>query len=496
MKDVFRRSSARADHIGWAVFILSPFLLLWMISLFLGVNTLDSHPVWMDELSNYRTLLSWHEHGFSTGYYGMLEQNAAIGTMGTSGIGPILIYGLFVKLFGVSHNTIMLCNALWCSLAAAVFCLIRKPRLSASLLLTGLMLCYAPIVLYCLTSMTQWFDYALVLLYITFLLGFQEKRRVWMLVLCILCILMGTLYRPMYCILFLPVILIFCRYRIGWRLVWFSIPALIASFICCYIGMQTAAPQAQGFVYHLLRAPDAATFVRMLLSHAKSNLMDYFIRPTHSLMQDAFRVLYWGVTIGCGLGTFVCTVLSPERKLRLRFGYRGPMMSCFALLLAAFAFTVLFYETYDWQDFRRLAPYLWLVIAYMVARNRPSIPTLMLGCCVVTLGLLLFSPEGAFVDANRFAYPESPESLPEVVAAIEYDEAADDPFDNTIRTDLCTYPIMEQIHPGMGMQYGWFTTETTGKSRWILTDRLKCPVSGYENVLDTGDYKLYRKIDE
>ena len=58
MKDVFRRSSARADRIGWAVFILSPFLLLWMISLFLGVNTLDSHPVWMDELSNYRTLLS------------------------------------------------------------------------------------------------------------------------------------------------------------------------------------------------------------------------------------------------------------------------------------------------------------------------------------------------------------------------------------------------------------------------------------------------------
>ena len=171
------------------------------------------------------------------------------------------------------------------------------------------------------------------------------------------------------------------------------------------------------------------------------------------------------------------------------------MMSCFALLLAAFAFTVLFYETYDWQDFRRLAPYLWLVIAYMVARNRPSIPTLMLGCCVVTLGLLLFSPEGAFVDANRFAYPESPESLPEVVAAIEYDEAADDPFDNTIRTDLCTYPIMEQIHPGMGMQYGWFTTDTIANSRWVLIDTLKCPLIGYESALDTGSYRLYQRIE-
>ena len=84
---------------------------------------------------------------------------------------------------------------------------------------------------------------------------------------------------------------------------------------------------------------------------------------------------------------------------------------------------------------------------------------------------------------------------PEVVAAIEYDEAADDPFDNTIRTDLCTYPIMEQIHPGMGMQYGWFSADTTGQSRWVLTDQLRSPLNGYENVLDTWDYKLYRKLD-
>ncbi len=496
MKNLWKLHSTRANRIGWAVFILSPFLLLWLLSLICGVNALDAHPVWLDELSNYRTLLSWSARGFDTGYYGTLEQTAAIGTMGTSGVGPILLYGPFVKLFGVSYNSILLCNALWCSLAAGVFCLLRRPKLSTSLLMTGLMLGYAPIVLYCLTSMTEWFNYALVLFYITFLLGFQEKRKIWMLVLCVLTILTATLYRPMYCILFLPLILIFCRYRIGWRLVLFSIPAAIASLLCCYLAMQTAAPEAQGFVYHLLRAPDPATFVRMLLSHAKSNLTDYFVRPTHSRMQDAFRVLYWGVTAGCLLGTFVCTALTPERKLRLRWGYRGPMMSCFVLLLAAFAFTVLFYETYDWQDLRRLAPYLWLVVAYMVARERFSIPVLMLGCCVVTLGLLIHAPEGAFVDATRFSRPEAPESLPEVVSMITYDKSAEDPFDNTIRTDVYSYPLMEQFDAGMGMQYGWFTTETTGKSRWILTDRLKCPVSGYENVLDTGDYKLYRKIDE
>ena len=75
------------------------------------------------------------------------------------------------------------------------------------------------------------------------------------------------------------------------------------------------------------------------------------------------------------------------------------------------------------------------------------------------------------------------------------DGKGDDPFYNTVRADVASYPLLSELHPGMGMQYGWFSTETTGRSRWILTDQLKCPVSGYENVLDTGDYKLYRHID-
>jgi len=494
MKDALERRPSAADRIGWGVLIASPFLLLLILSAVLGQSALEAYPVWLDELCYWRTLHSWNEMGLSTGYYGMLEQIAPIGVMGTSGIGPILIYGWFVKLFGMSHFTIMLANAVWCAIAAAVFCAVRKPRVRISAMLSGMMIGYAPIVLYALTSMTHWFDYALVLFYITFLLGYQETRKVWMLVLCVLTIVLGSLYMPMYCILFLPLWLLFCRYRFGWKMVLFALPALAVSLVCCYIGMQTAAPQAQGFIYHLLRAPDFATFLRMLLSHSKSNLIDFFLRPTHSPMQDAFRYLYCGVTVLCLLATFVMTVRKDDRT-RLQFGYRGPMLSCFVLLVAAFGFTILLYEANDWQDFRRLAPYLFLVVAYMLARHRTTIPTVTLAACAVILCLLIARPEGAFLDANRFVSPEAPESLPEIVACIDYEEDAADPFLNTVRADVASYPLLSQLHPGMGMQFGWFSTETTGKSRWILTDQLKCPVSGYENVLDTGDYKLYRRLD-
>lgn len=481
---------------GWAILILSPFLLLVLLSLAVGHNVLDAYPVWLDELCFWRTLYSWNEMGMATGYYGMYEQIAPIGTMGTSGIGPLLLYGGFVKLFGLSHHTIMLANATWCSVAAAVFCALRKPKLSVSLLMSGIMMAYAPIVLYAYTSMTQWFNYALVLLYITFLLGYQERRRVWLLVLCVLTIVLGALYRPMYCLLFLPLMLLFCRYQFNLRMLGFGAGALAISVGCCYLAMQTAAPHASGFVYHLLRADSLATAWRMLLSHTKSNLIDYFVRAKGSPMQDAFRYLYCGITGLCLISAFVRTDRNEQGRLCLRAGYRGSIMSCFVLLLAAYGFTMLFYEANDWADLRQLAPYLWLVAAYLIARHRRVIPICTLAGCAVSLALLIAQPEGVFVDANRFAVPQASEHLAAVAQTIEYDENATDPFANTVRVDVYNYELMRQLHPGLGLQCGWFTTDTVEKSRWVLTDKLKCPVTGYENVLETPDYKVYRHIKE
>jgi len=496
MQQTLSNDRRTLKRIGWALLILSPFLLLAILSLVMGHSVLDAYPVWSDELCFWRTLYSWDEAGMSTGYYGMHEQIAPIGTMGTYGIGPLLLYGGFVKLFGLSHNTIMLANALWCSLAAAVFCVLRKPRFSVSLLMSGIMMAYAPIVLYAPTSMTQWFNYALVLFYITFLLGYQERRKVWLLVLCVLTIILGALYRPMYCLLFLPLMLLFCRYRFNLRMIGFGIPALIICVLCCYLAMQTAAPYASGFLYHLFRADNPTTAWHMLLSHTKSNLIDYFVRAKGSPMQDAFRYLYCGITVLCLISSFIRTDKNEQGKLCLRTGYRGPIMSCFLLLAAAFGFTMLFYEANDWADLRQLAPYLWLVSAYLIARHRRVIPLATLVGCAVSLVLLISHPEGVFTDANRFTVPEASEHLTAVVETIRFEEDAEDPFDNTVRLDVYDYELLRQLDPALGLQYGWFTTDTVEKSRWVLTDKLKAPITGYENVLETPDYKVYRHIEE
>ena len=489
------KSSRRLQYGSWAVLILSPFLLLLVISLILQQNALNAQPVWLDELSFWRSLYSWDQMGFNTGYYGMFEETAALGTLGISGLGPILIYGWFIKLFGMSHNTIMLCNALWISLAAAVFCFVRRPRPAVAFSLAGLVMGYMPIILYSLTSMTQLFAYALMFLYLAFLLCYQEKRSTWAFVLCFVTVVFACLYSPMYCVLFIPLVMFFSRNRFGWRMVISAVVAILLSALCCFLSQLAAAPNAQGFPYHLIRAENFDTFIHMLLSHSKANLLDYF-RSTGSIMQDAFRVLYMGTTLLCLLGSFMALERRGFKPTRVTFGYRAPFISCFLLLVAAFGLTIMLHEAYDWRDYRRLAPYLWLVIAFFITRHRFTLPVVSLAACAATLVLLFQIPAvGAFADADRLMTSVPSETVTAVAETIVYDETAEDPFANTIRIDVHNLQLMSEIHPGMGMQYGWFTTETTGKSRWILTDQLKCPVTGYEKVLDTGDYKVYRHID-
>ena len=116
---------------------------------------------------------------------------------------------------------------------------------------------------------------------------------------------MGCLYRITYFLLFIPVILCFARMKPGLRMAGAAAVAAAVSLGCYLLTSAVTAPYTQGFLYHLMRAPDAGTFVQMLLSHTKSNLMDCFVNTMGAPMEHAFRWLYLGTAALCLAGTFV-----------------------------------------------------------------------------------------------------------------------------------------------------------------------------------------------
>ena len=112
-------------------------------------------------------------------------------------------------------------------------------------------------------------------------------------------------------------ILCYARMKPGLRMAVAALLAAAVSVGCYLLTSAVTAPYTQGFLYHLLRAPDAGTFVQMLLSHTKSNLIDYFGNTVGTPMEHAFHWLYLGTAGLCLAGTFAA-VERGEGRLRLR----------------------------------------------------------------------------------------------------------------------------------------------------------------------------------
>ncbi len=487
-----------ATYLSWVAMVCAPFLLMAVVSMVIGHNAINAYPVWSDELDYWRNLYSWDQVGFAKGYSGMFEEIPTYGTLSVHGITPILLYGWFVKLFGLSYQTIVIANLVWIGLGAIVFCALRKPNATMAWMFAVLQMVFVPIILYCTTSMTELFNYAMIFFYLAFLLTYHEKKKPWLLALLVLTVVYACLYRITYFLLFIPVIMVVARFTFGKRMIGWTVLAAVLSFGCYLATSLTTAPYIQGFLYQLLRAEDIHAMIQMVLSHTKSNLLMYFTRFTvsPSPMEDTLRVLYMLVLLLCLVGSFL-QMERQGKKISIRLRFSLDKLLCAGILGIAFGIVCVLYQTNDWSDFRTLSPFLWLVLGYLLARKQYALPCVGIVGSLIMVALLSTMPAiGAFSDEYRFEAAPTHVGVEEAMAYVVYNSDATDPFENTVRTDVASFQIQEQLDPGMGLQYGWFTSETVNQSKWIVTDHLKCVIYGYKLVYGDNGMNVYRYPDD
>ncbi|MBE5794330.1 MAG: hypothetical protein E7323_06580 [Clostridiales bacterium] len=480
---------------SWALMVTAPFLLMGLMSLFTGRNMWNSWPVWSNELDCYWVLQNMGVKG--AGYNGMYEVIPPVGNQSVLGIAPLIFYGWFVQLFGLSRVTIMLGNCLWMSAGALVFCLVRKPKAQSALMMTLMTLTYAPLALYLGTSMPEAVNYGLLTFYATFLLHYDETRKPWAMWLAVGFALLACLYRIQYVLLFLPLAWQFGGRRFGLK-TWIALAVcVILAFICAIVAIWFTAPSIQSFPYHFVHADSLEIAIQQLLSHTKANVMDYFALRGPDRIEQVFRLIYLASILVCLLGTFVHTCREPGKKMRLETGMNTPFLVVSVWLLGSLGIIMLLYETNDWWDFRMLAPVLWLTALCLLMSDRRIAPLcIFFGSLLLTLTLILHEPVGCFADPYRFTEPPKSDALAQAMEVITFDPEAADPFDNTIRTDLRETWQMTDREDGLGFETGWFIEDSVGKSRWILTDMLKVPLEGYKPVFKTEGMAVYQRIEE
>ena len=229
------------------------------------------------------------------------------------------------------------------------------------------------------------------------------------------------------------------------------------------------------------------------MSHFKANLIGFFAFYRYSPVLWWFRVFYLAMLALCLFKAFL-QVRKDGKGLKL--GLNAASVWCFLWLASALGIVLLFNDVNAWTDFHILAPMLWLIPVYLICREKKLLPALALAGSLALTAFLCFQPPmGAYADTDRFDPPAANESLSTAISYITYDPAADDPFDNTVRTDLSGERLLMELDEGLGLQYGWFTPDSLGKSRWILTDTLKVALEGYEQVYSTHGAAVYRKTE-
>ena len=493
-----KKSSLRtplSTWLAWAFVVSAPFLVFGILSLATGKNVVATYPVWSDELDYWRNLFSFSHVGFQKGYSGMFEANPAIGTLSVHGLSPIFLYMPFVWVFGLTFSTIMLANATWCSLGALLFCWLRKPKAITAWLMGLFLLTYAPLLLYAPTSMTEMANYGLLLIYLTFLLGYLEKQTTGKLLATILAVCVLCLYRIPYFLLFFPIIWTFGKGRISWRMFGMALLCGALTLGVYALSSFTTAPYAMGFLYHWVRADSFIGAIQMLLGHTKSNLISYFDYYLFGFdsMEGLFRLFYL-CAMGLSLLATFLTIAKKDGKLRCCLRFSLSYCASFLLLLSSFAIVCVFYETTHWADFRTLAPILWFTVASHLVCQRYALPALSALFSVLMLAILLVIPPVGFMDSEeRFTPPAPNEALVEVAKSIPYNPEANNPFGNTVRLDTFDLSLQTALHAGLGLHYGFFTTDSCQKSEWILTKELNTVLLGYEKVVDLPEIQLYKR---
>lgn len=471
--------------------VAAPWLLFVLLSIVLRTDVLKANPVWADEIIYFRSLKTVCEAGWPMAANGTFEATAILGNFGSAGLIPMLLYAPFGFVFGVTSHTILLCNAFWVSVGMLVFILLRKPSYKVCLLLTGSLITYVPYILYCTTCMTEIFSYAIILLYLAFLLTYYEKRSKVFLLLCVMTFALACLYRSYYGWLAVPLGLSIGRFRFTKKTLLSLIGLLFFGFVSCLIGECFISTNFNSFLYRLLNAGDLYTAWRMLLSHVKSNLLDVFNRgecqPIELFLFAGYAFMMLITLIGAFIG---------KRNKNQEYVLRFDLLGIFLLMAALLITTICLYDLRDWRGFRILAPILWMAILFTVSRGYYVASGTSAVIAVVSLIWLLANPPiGAFADRARFTEPVKNEKLTQAVQFVSVcDEANDDSFVNTVRTDLYSLQFAEELDSRMGVQYGWLTADTVEKSHWLVTDYLRCAITGYVCAADFGDYKVYERV--
>ncbi|MDO5345474.1 MAG: hypothetical protein Q4E91_06985 [Lachnospiraceae bacterium] len=232
-----------------AAFLPAALFLAWLTVMRLTGTPISLLPTASDELSWYRQIASVVSSGMPLGYYGYNGTHALHGTFGPWGIGILLPYAIWGKLFGWGLTSMCIANVTFLGIALCLFLLLCRPN---SRECRFILLCYCTLLMniyYSAFSMGECLRWSMAILLCGCMVhiyrGYGGRIFCYiltpaLLLFCSEAYLLLALFIPIYLLMVLPV-----------RRLWLKLPVslgitAVVSFLLRKLLHQIAAPYNPG----------------------------------------------------------------------------------------------------------------------------------------------------------------------------------------------------------------------------------------------------------
>lgn len=467
------------------VLIASPWIVLFITTRIIsGYSVQMSIPVWNDEMIYWHEILSFSAKCFDFGYYTMNEIQPRILSFGTHGFGTITPYTLYALLFGWDFNSMVIANNLFVSAAFLFLVLIIRPGAKKTLLVAIFYITYVPVVLYTGTSMSELMNQAAIIIYITLLYYYIEKKHQKTKVLYALaafCIML-CLIRIIYIVLFLPVILNESRFRFNRRMLVLLAGWVVLSFILFYISSLFVSPFPEAFLNGLFSISQPVDFIVYFFKHLFLNIARFIYPFRDGAIQISQRYFIFAFTVWLFVKSGIYNFRS-SRPDKLYF-------VSFVMIFMMLAITIVAYDVHSWRDYRVLSPVVFGIILLLTLSGRTFVLKNMLWVNAAGLILIAISPgiyNSFFFDQKRYTEPAPNRTLNE----IRFTQSASSRFENTMVVDRYDEAVFLNVPAGIGISHA-DTISDKLKSKYIFTSNA-VNLTTYKIIASSEKGILYEK---
>ena len=157
---------------------------------------------------------------------------------------------------------------------------------------------------------------------------------------------------------------------------------------------------------------------------------------------------------------------------------------------AAWALQILFYDVFNWRDYRVLYQLAWFGVVVFILNDYKVVQKLYFATQFVTLALATFNLDAYFS-------PLEAESYSAIMSEIRYDVNADSRWDNTIYNTIdanqALYLLPEQ---GIGITYAYIIgneEDIVEKQPGYIITMNEINISGYEYKAEANGMRLYTR---